>query len=34
MSFRHDPISEFIRCYKAFITLSIQYSLTNLLTSK
>jgi len=34
MAFRHDPISEFIRCYKAFVVLSIQYSLTNLQLAK
>lgn len=30
MTFKHDPISEFIRCYKAFVTLSMQFSLANL----
>lgn len=34
MAFRHDPISEFIRCYKAFIVLSMQYSLCDLQQSR
>lgn len=30
ITFKHDATSEFIRCYKAFIILSVQYSLANL----